>query len=352
MDDPIEPCDLDHMLVHEEDVPVDISIDPDIGPDGEDTPFALDGEQEDNMKAPATEKVTTSKEENEEVYHQERYRVAWNRIRSLTNTVVIEGKKDDKICWQVVESCTLENFSARKCMDGAGLKDINKLIHSVTESLINFWPGDLWQQWSQMNMTIRNEVNQEQEMKKIRPIREVERAELLTFIALIIGASNQSVRGCNLWHMDTAPTLSSHTDYSNFMSRTRFWQIKQVVPFMMEDQSKDAKKNDDWWRARDFIDGFNQRRVDMINSSLCYVLDESMSPMMPRYVGIVSMCIIDLIGLIRIHISLTFLINLFHFINYYHVYGDFSVGKNSTTEYHVPVLCWEITQILLIIVSI
>ena len=72
MDDPIEPCDLDHMLVHEEDVPVDISIDPDIGPDGEDTPFALDGEQEDNMKDPATEKVTTSKEENEEVYHQER----------------------------------------------------------------------------------------------------------------------------------------------------------------------------------------------------------------------------------------------------------------------------------------
>ena len=54
----------------------------------------------------------------------------------------------------------------------------------------------------------------------------------------------------------------------------------------MEDQSEEAKKIDDWWRVRDFVHGFYQRRVDMLNLSLCFVLDESMSPMMPRYVRI------------------------------------------------------------------
>ena len=57
---------------------------------------------------------------------------------------------------------------------------------------------------------------------------------------------------------------------------------------MMKDQSEEVKKIDDWWRVRDFVDGFNQRRVDMLNLSLCFALDESMSPMMPRYVRIFS----------------------------------------------------------------
>ena len=72
------------------------------------------------------------------------------------------------------------------------------------------------------------------------------------------------------------------------MNRTRFWEIKKLVPFMMEDQSEEAKKKDDWWRLCDIVDGFNQRRVDMLNLSLCIVLDESMSPMMPMYVRIFS----------------------------------------------------------------
>ena len=46
---------------------------------------------------------------------------------------------------------------------------------------------------------------------------------------------------------------------------------------MMEDQSEEAMENNDWWRVRIFVEGFNQRHVDMLNLTLCFALDESMS---------------------------------------------------------------------------
>lgn len=49
----------------------------------------------------------------------------------------------------------------------------------------------------------------------------------------------------------------------------------------MEDQSDDAMRNDNWWRARGFVDVFNKRRVDTLNMSIVMVLDESISYMVP-----------------------------------------------------------------------
>ena len=49
---------------------------------------------------------------------------------------------------------------------------------------------------------------------------------------------------------------------------------------MMEDET--VAQVDDWWQACGFIDGFNQRRVEVFNTSIIYVLDESMSAMIPR----------------------------------------------------------------------
>ena len=55
----------------EEDFPMDMAKDPEIASDDESAPETLEADQEDNIKAPATEKVSTSKEENKEVYHKE-----------------------------------------------------------------------------------------------------------------------------------------------------------------------------------------------------------------------------------------------------------------------------------------
>ena len=42
----------------------------------------------------------------------------------------------------------------------------------------------------------------------------------------------------------------------------------------------------EWWKVRGFVDGFNKRRAEELNTSIVYVLDESMSSMIPRYVPI------------------------------------------------------------------
>ena len=66
------------------------------------------------------------------------------------------------------------------------------------------------------------------------------------------------------------------------MNRTRFFEIKSVIRFMMED--KRVKYVDDWWKVRDFVDGFRKRGVDELYTGIVMVLDKSMSTMVPRYV--------------------------------------------------------------------
>ena len=112
----------------------------------------------------------------------------------------------------------------------------------------------------------------------------VTRKELLTFIALIVGASNESSKGRRLFETDTRKTLAVHIDYLKYMNRTRFQELKALVPFMMEDEA--AQSVDEWWKVRGFVDGFNKRRAEELNTSIVYVLDKSMSSMIPRYVPI------------------------------------------------------------------
>ena len=65
------------------------------------------------------------------------------------------------------------------------------LTDDLVSSNVNFWPGDMWNQWRKMNDTVRNCLNLEQTQQQLRPIREVEQDELLTFLTLVIGATNQ-----------------------------------------------------------------------------------------------------------------------------------------------------------------
>ena len=100
---------------------MDMVKDPDIPFDEESASPTLEGELEDNIKAPATEKVTTSKEENKEVYQKKQFRVAWERIKSLTGTKVMKGKNDNKICWKLLFCASLtsdQKFPERDRSEG------------------------------------------------------------------------------------------------------------------------------------------------------------------------------------------------------------------------------------------
>ena len=88
------------------------------------------------------------------------------------------------------------------------------------------------------------------------------------------------MKGCNLWSKDKRPTLSTHSNFSDFMNRTCFFEINLVVHFM-EDES--VQLDDDWWKIREFTKGFNKRRVDELHTGVLYVLNKSMSPMVPTH---------------------------------------------------------------------
>ena len=194
---------------------------------------------------------------------------------------MLAGKSNEEICWKVVVSCELDEIGDKK-IKHASLKNYFELIGDLADSIINFWSGNLWEQLEELNETIEERINRPRRVVHDRVMKLITRAELLTFIALIIGATNESVQGRNLWGRDNRLTLSTHTDYSRFMNCTCFHKIKAVIHFMMEDKS--VQTDDDWWKVRGFVDGFNKRRVEELNTSVAYVLDESMSSMIPRYV--------------------------------------------------------------------
>ena len=70
---------------------------------------------------------------------------------------------------------------------------------------------------------------------------------------------------------------------------------------MMEDES--VQTDEEWWKEQGFIDDLNKRREEESNTSIAYVLDESMSSMIPpRYVPLkitYSVCIVYLFSIYR-----------------------------------------------------
>ena len=66
------------------------------------------------------------------------------------------------------------------------------------------------------------------------------------------------------------------------MNHTCFQGLKALVLFIMEDRA--AQSIDKWWKVPGFVDGFNKRRTEELNTSIVYVLDKSMSSMVPRYI--------------------------------------------------------------------
>ena len=210
------------------------------------------------------------------------YREAVDRIKRLHGTEVKSGKNMDQITWTVVDE--VDGHSLKLWEDSCvkKVKDPAFYTSSLADSLLLLWPGNIWMQWEYMNKMIR-EDNRERRKIFARPIKEVSRKELLTFLSLIIAATQYSERGRPLWGNDeekATKNFSRTANFTQYMSHTRFQQIKSVIPSMMIDDSK--KETDDWWKHRRFVDGFNSNREKILHTSRIRVLDETMSALWPR----------------------------------------------------------------------
>ena len=169
---------------------------------------------------------------------QRGYRTAWEEIRRLEGTEVSVGNNRDEIVWTVVNEvagCGID-WEANQCRP----KDPDFDTKSLADALLLMWPGDIWEQLELVNRRVREE-NKERKRKNGRTVKEVSKKELLTFLALIVAATQYSARGINLWANDeekTTKTFSKAANFSQYMVYTCFTQIKSVVPAMMEGKSK------------------------------------------------------------------------------------------------------------------
>ena len=146
-----------------------------------------------------------------------------------------------------------------------------------------FWPGDIWQELDQMDHLLR-EVNATKRMRNNRVLKEVTNSELPTFLALLVGACNQPRTGRELWDRNSGPRHKILTPLPNFreyMSHTRFVEIRSIVTLMMHAEEGEPSY-DDWWKVHQFVDRYNSNRQILINSSAVCILDESMTPFVPR----------------------------------------------------------------------
>ena len=154
------------------------------------------------------------------------------------------------IWWIVVESVTDDEIGP----DGyCGAKDKNFYKKIVGEAFLDMWPGDFDAQYQYICTEMKDIVNPQRKRELKRPICPLTKAELLNFLACLIATSQYAAHGINLWRRSrTTGRLRAAPEFSTVMSHNRFAEIKAMVPLMMEGEEKE---NDNWWKARGFVDG-------------------------------------------------------------------------------------------------
>ena len=251
----VYPSLLGHLVLDKDKVQSDenpIEEDPESGAEEEDSDVnAMFIEEPYPYKKPLKKEVETK--------HQTQFIIAQEIIKSLTDTEVLSGRGNDEICWRVIESCELDEIGAQKTKN-ANIKKHFKVIGNHADSIINFWSGDIWEQWNNMNHKIEERINKPRQVVQQRPMKLVPKIKLLTFIGLFIGAANPAAQGQKLWTSDKDKKLSTHKDYSKYMSHTQFHDIKSVVHYMMEKES--AMLTDNWCKLHKFIDSFNKKELE------------------------------------------------------------------------------------------
>ena len=100
----------------------------------------------------------------------------------------------------------------------------HKLKFGLYDALLLLWPGCMWYQFDKVNKYMEDTTNMYKRRSGKRSIKKITHSEILTFLGLFIGATNQAVTGRGLLTKNKIPlkSLSKHTDFSKYMLYTRF----------------------------------------------------------------------------------------------------------------------------------
>jgi hypothetical protein len=108
----------------------------------------------------------------------------------------------------------------------------------------------------------------------------------------MIGAGVYSDQGCNLWQAGGGSSKKGTNDeveyksimqkpnFDQWMKNYRFKEFCQFIPAIWRDSSR--KTTDPWWEFAMCIEEFNERRQEILESSVWWLIDECMSAYCPR----------------------------------------------------------------------
>jgi hypothetical protein len=106
------------------------------------------------------------------------------------------------------------------------------------------------------------------------------KGEVWRFMGMLIGATQFTQRGRELFRQTSYAGLRGHPNYARFMSEVRFEQFKKVFHFLFADVTR--KNSDAWWPIRGGVDGYNANRKNKVRRTRVICVDEAMSAYQPR----------------------------------------------------------------------
>ena len=127
---------------------------------------------------------------------------------------------------------------------------------------------------------------------RIRTINPFNMEEFFVFLALLVNASDSRERGINLWSQSRRngpsisstsiwrPLVPSSSNYGQYMTLTRFKEMKMFYPKVWE-SAESRLAGDPWWKIILAIKQFNENRNFMIRTSNDICVDEIMSAYKP-----------------------------------------------------------------------
>ena len=139
--------------------------------------------------------------------------------------------------------------------------------------------------WREQLHRLNTAINERNEGRiRSRHLRCVTEHEWWVFWGLIIGAAPCHKGGIRLFddesvtHRQFSPKINASKGGLNVMSKTRFFDIKEVLPRAFEGDNHGAK----WNQIMPLVDGFNKNRRRTVAASSTITLDEAMSAFQPR----------------------------------------------------------------------
>jgi hypothetical protein len=206
------------------------------------------------------------------------------KIKEMQDTSVEIKSKNQIVKWRIIEDVDPPMMHGPAETSNLGIQDFDfeNMPHDEVFARMFFhlmWIG-IDEQLVKYNAAI-DEHNESIPVSGQR-IKIFSKSELIVGYALFVASVGFSEKRIHLFDTEADVDYFPPPPYvSNYMRLHHLKVWKQFIVKVNEDKARE-RDGDLWWKFATAIDGFNDIGLNKITTSLCDILDESMSPFRPR----------------------------------------------------------------------